>query len=362
MTVNNTLLSESRHQRVSELVYAGLVDGKELEKDYYTNICAFYRMLKVQEKLTELLMARGIVPVILKGTACGIAYPRPELRAYGDIDFRVAPERFDEALAVLIQNGYTLTQELHSHDRHADLEKDGVRLELHRYWRGRGSGASPKHGKEFNDRVMSAEPVEAELFGKRFYMLPTLENGLVILQHNDYHLVSGLGLRQIIDFMLYVRANVTDAYWNTEFGPASKRYGMDRLAINLAHMCQMYLGLEERAWYANADEDTCRELMEYVMNSGNFGEKLQKDTGRSVQNVLLENRSLLSRLRLLQRSGLSHWKAAQKYRILRPFAGFYGLGRYIVFGLRRKGAVGKLKNEFRSARQHKNFLNRLRTK
>lgn len=356
------VLSEARAQKVSALVCAGLTDGTELRKDYIANVYAFYRLIAVQGELTELLAARGILPVILKGTACGAAYPRPELRAYGDIDFRVAPGRFDEALEVLTQNGFRVTEEIHEYTRHVDLEKGGVMLEFHRYWCGSDSWEAPANGSEFNERVMNAEAVPAEIMGKRFYMLPTLENGLVILQHINHHIVNGLGLRQIIDFMMYVRANVTDGYWNAEFGPAAKRYGMDKLAVNVAHMCTMYLGLEERDWYAQADENTCREFMEYILSSGNFGRKLEAGTGRHVQEVLASNNTLKGWLKRFRESGIVHWKAAEEHKLLRPLAGFYGFSRYVALGISRKGAVGKLKNEFGSAKKHRKLLRKLRNK
>ena len=162
----NALISEARAQKVSALVCAGLADGTELRKDYIANVYAFYRLIAVQGELTELLAARGILPVILKGTVCGAAYPRPELRAYGDIDFRVAPGRFDEALEILTQNGFRVTEEIHEYTRHVNLEKGGVLLEFHRYWCGSDSWEAPANGSEFNDRVMNAEAVPAEIMGK----------------------------------------------------------------------------------------------------------------------------------------------------------------------------------------------------
>ena len=44
-------------------------------------------------------------------------------------------------------------------------------------------------------------------------MFPPLENGLVLLGHINQHLEEGLGLRQILDWALYVDKALDDDAW-----------------------------------------------------------------------------------------------------------------------------------------------------
>ena len=53
----------------------------------------------------------------------------------------------------------------------------------------------------------------------------------------------GLGLRQILDWALYVDKALDDDAWEHTFAPAVRRLGLERLAITVTRMCQLYLGL-----------------------------------------------------------------------------------------------------------------------
>ena len=105
-------------------------------------------------------------------------------------------------------------------------------------------------------------------------MLRAVENELVLLAHLWNYLHTGVGLRQVLDWMMYVHAELNDELWNTAFAEQAEKYGLKKLAITAAHMCQMYLGLPDHfAWYADADEELCNDFLTQVLRSGNFGRK-----------------------------------------------------------------------------------------
>lgn len=60
-------------------------------------------------------------------------------------------------------------------------------------------------------------------------VLPPLENGLVLLAHVNQHLGSGLGLRQILDWQMFVDAHLTDELWERGFQHAAQQIGMEKL-------------------------------------------------------------------------------------------------------------------------------------
>ena len=68
-------------------------------------------------------------------------------------------------------------------------------------------------------------------------MLPEVENGLVLIAHIGQHLRSGLGLRQIIDWMMYAKANLTDEFWKNEFSEPAKKSGFETLALYHISFC-----------------------------------------------------------------------------------------------------------------------------
>ncbi len=61
----------------------------------------YIRLLFEQDKLIKLLDANDIPCVILKGFAAAQYYPKPHLRAMGDIDVLVTRDRFEKAIKVL---------------------------------------------------------------------------------------------------------------------------------------------------------------------------------------------------------------------------------------------------------------------
>ena len=61
-------------------------------------------------------------------------------------------------------------------------------------------------------------------------------NGLVLLDHVRYHLQGGLGIRQIIDWMMFVHANLNDETWETGFAQLARGAGLETLAVTMTSM------------------------------------------------------------------------------------------------------------------------------
>lgn len=168
-----------------------------------------------------------------------------------------------------------------------------------------------------------------------------------------------MGLRQIIDWMFFVDKELSDAWWASEFHAAAQLFGLETLAVTVTRMCQMYLGLRSSlTWCSHAEEDLCRDLMEYVLEQGNFGRKKGTDHNKTVF-VLSAAQNIPHFLKLLHRHGCINWKATQKYPWLKPFAGVYQAGRYVHLGLQRKNPIQTLWQDARQSRSQDAFYDRL---
>lgn len=299
------------------------------------------QIMSAQERLLSILAENQIECVIIKGAAAAIYYPQPSLRAMGDIDFLVKRADYERAARVLEENGY---EQEHGHNfshHHYGYRKDGVSFELHRRL-----GIVQESDEEtlglFEDGIERRQMVQIGSF--RYPILPAELNGLVLMFHINQHLRSGLGLRQIIDWMMYLDRNDN----LQELLPLFRKTGMEKLALTVTAMCQEYLGLggmSEEAGEATAREDIAeeageiparealvidpgvyptQELMDYIYEKGNFGTKSGEEG--KIASVFLIATSPLQLFRRLQAGGLSRWKAAGKYRFLRPFAWIYQIG------------------------------------
>lgn len=281
--------------------------------------------------------------IILKGTAAAQYYPYPEYRTMGDIDIMTRREDFDTACQQLIDAGYYVENKL---DREISLVKNKVVIELHRWFAALNNA---DHAKYLDDLIIdNINPS---------HILPDLINGLVLLEHINQHLEFGLGLRQIIDWMLFVDKCLPDEKW-PEFEILADNIGLKQLAIVSTHMCEIYLGLPSREWCAKADDSLCKQLMDYVLSSGNFGNKMVSDD-QIIENVFAYARTPRTMFRLLQKQGLTNWKTAQKYSFLRPLAWIYQANRYLLKGLKSRKTISGLKKKHKAANKRKELFDML---
>ena len=278
--------------------------------------------------------------VILKGTSAAKYYSHPEYRTMGDIDAITSREDYEIACQELVDNGYKIIK---SQKRETVFVKNDYAIELHHQF----ASLSNANQAQYLDELIynNINPT---------HVLPDPINGLVLLEHISQHLENGLGLRQIIDWMMFVDKCLSDVEWPA-FERLTENIGLTKLAIVITHMCEMYMGLPKRQWCAVAEEALCKQLMDYVLSCGNFGYKKTSDEDIS-ENVFTYADTPKVAFKLLQDRGLINWKAAKKHKILRPFAWIYQANRYLFRGLRRENAVSKLTTEYNAAKRRKDML------
>ena len=283
---------------------------------------AYYmQMLYAQNTLVELLKDNNITFVILKGTAAAVYYPTPALRTYGDIDFYVSEEQADSVKNLLLKNDYIF---ITSDDRHYEFEKHGIEFELHFKF-------SCDRYNDIDHLLLRglSKSVEYSIGNSTFPGLPTYENGLVLLGHIMQHIKStGIGLRHIIDWMLFVKKELDDSAWDEHFKSLAIEAGLEKLAITVTYMCKKWLGLPKViTWCNDADEDLADQLLVRILDDGNFGnfrapnEKVKKSLRKE------------GAFKYLQRSGVENWPLAKKFAFFRPFAWLYQLFRYACLGI-----------------------------
>ena len=317
----------------------------------WLNYCAqkqgqWVRVMHGQDQLLQLFTIHNIPCVIIKGAAAAMAYPHPSLRSMGDVDVLVKRCDLDKAAELMESNGYSLEHEKNEDHHHYGYKKDKISFELH--WR-LGIVEDEKLLTLFEDGIDNRH--YHTIGSYRFPTLPPLLNGLSLLFHINQHLRSGLGLRQIVDWMMYVHS-LQDDQWQ-ELLDLLKSVDMERLALTTTAMCQRYLGLPQSfPGTESVDPRICEELMSFIMEKGNFGCK-SGETGK-IASVYLDMSSPLRVLKRLQAGGLCRWNAAKKHPILRPFAWIYQIG-FITRELikNRIGAKDMIKQRGRGLEQRK---------
>lgn len=275
-------------------------------------------LMAAQTGLVLLLEKHQIPFVIIKGSAAAMTYPDPHLRSAGDIDFLVRRCDYEKTAALLEVNGYKLEHEKDPRVHHYGYTFNGFSFELHRRL-----GSVRETDEElialFEDGILHRERKEIGSFW--FPVLPVELNGLSLLFHINQHLRSGLGLRQIIDWMMYVDRLPEDV-WKDQVLPMLRRTGMEKFALTVTAMCQKHLGL--RRIVEEDDSYPCEELMEYILEKGNFGRKSGEEG--KIASVSLVITSPVRFFKRLQKGGMLRWEAARRHRVLQPFAWIYQIG------------------------------------
>lgn len=364
--VDNAGLHELiRRQAVHGLVAEYMIEHSRdsATVQYYSEILGrglrkFHIFMSEQEKISHSLSEAGIPHAILKGVAVAIYYPKPENRSNGDIDLLVGPERFREAEDILQQCGYTREAES-LNPRHVSFKSSrDIKIELHRKF---SSSYDETENERLDQRLFAALSIEsnAECEGYSFAMLPTMENGLILLAHINQHLRGGIGFRQIVDWMVYVEHELSDEAWQNHFRQMAKEIGMETLAITVTQLCKQYLGMcADITWCASADPQLVDELLEYIIRSGNLGKGRTYEKKRT-SDVLRSFSNPVTAYRRLQSNGLRKWKAAREHRFLRPFAWVYQIGRTIRLSFARKADLQDLRDEYTQSRREIRLLKKL---
>lgn len=314
------------------------------------------QMTTVQSRVTKLMETQGIPCAVLKGTAASAYYPDPHLRILGDVDL-LFREKDVEAAAKLLEKEGARLNESGLYVRHMGATLDKVHFELHRYFSNKKTPSDSKLDQELVSALDRRHPFSIDNYS--FPMLPEKENGLVLLEHIHHHLPGNLGLRQLMDFLFYADRVLTDAYWEKIFCPIAKEIGLDTLARTVVMIGKLYFGTgKELHWCENADPELCSFLLETLFSQGNMGRKNDRIT-RAATTQFSRSRHLGDLLRYEQRSGLSHWKTAQKHKVLYPAATVYGIFRHSLLLIKDRGGAKKLKNISDQSACHRTLMNKL---
>ena len=354
------VFTEAKHQSVASLAYPAIPDDVPLDlRDKWESYSdklrvKYHHILAAQDELLNLLSRNNIPAVILKGAAAAVYYPSPSRRSMGDIDILVPQELFDKAEELMKNNGYVLTHPRVNNERHSSFTKSKIDFELHHHF----SHLNSENIDEYlTNGLNSIETQKIDTY--EFTMLPKLPNGLVLLYHMRSHTASGMGLRQVIDWMMYVNAMGDDFFWRKELLPIIKEKNMYIFASTATKMCVQYLGLAFTptiSWCYEASSDLCEDLFNALLSSGNFGSK--KGDGNKIEAITSSMRRI-GVFRRLQRAGEHNWKAYIKQPWLKPFCWIYQIFRYARQGISTKRNRAQLKSDINESKKRVDLLKKL---
>ena len=354
---------ELRMQAISPMAFQwlnqSLITDQDLKSawidEILNNIFGWYMMLNEQDKLVNLLENNGFTFVIMKGLANAALYPKPELRISGDIDFLVAWDNYEEVYELLLQNGYELVGEKDDKKHHVGLKKNNVMYELHR----QPGGTRRKQWWQvdfFQQGLQQADFIT--LKGYTFPIFSTLHNGIMLLVHTRAHFANGIGLRHLLDWLMYADKYLTDDFWKMEMKPIAERYRVSELAAAMSRCGQLYFGLlEGRLWCTYIDEAFCEDIIAYMIKQGDFGKKAGYNDAQV--KVIAESEGIGGLFSRINRSAEFSLPIIKKHPVLRPIGWIYQVGRYAHNAVIKNHSVEDFQKDVAEGYDRRKFLDRL---
>ena len=311
---------------IQAVVALAAVSIPESETDKWCELAAqsiahYIQVLFEQNKLVKLLNDNKIPYIILKGTAAAVYYPTPKLRMMGDIDFMVDPDRYDDTVKLLNQNGYTPETE-HDNDRHCGFKRGRISFELHHRYSHEGCDIEPL----ILEGIKNA--VTRKLNDHEFLTLPDYLNGLIILEHITFHIGNETIFRQAIDWAMFVNSVLDDKTYKEDFLPLLESVGLTTFCETLTKMCKMYFGLPNTVtWCDNADQKTASELMQAIIKGAHTDAKRVKKGNKQMQELtfIVKRNGLF---RSLQKIGKGNFAICRKNRFFGAFAWLFQAFRF----------------------------------
>ncbi|MCQ2211202.1 MAG: nucleotidyltransferase family protein [Paludibacteraceae bacterium] len=255
-----SLPAEKRPNRISLLKWYGVVAEMETLHEKHIKTLKYIYEIFQEEK-----------PVLMKGLSVSALYPNPKRRQQGDIDLYFGGKTEQGVNEFIKKAPFENIGE--NTPKHIEAELNGISVELH--WK-LATPINPFKKKCFDEMTNSSTKQlrTVNVGGVETLQLPLEINAVFLLLHMTSHFInSGLGLRQICDWVLFL----------TTYHKEMKREMLESMLSDLDLMKYWRLFARFSLDYLDADKDCLffvehanskkvDKLGEVVFELGNFGQ------------------------------------------------------------------------------------------
>lgn len=268
--------TQLKRHSITALGYVGLVNCgadkndpvmKQLFRDYIAVMLKSEKQLAAIEKLFTAFEEKGIDYLPLKGINMKKLYPKHELRSMGDADVLIRKEKYEDAVAIVKEQGYSFVLQA-SHTK--NWENDSLHLEIH-------TDLMPDSDEDYYNYFEECWEKAVHKNGFRFDF-STEDEFMFLFTHFARHFrCGGIGYRQFTDLWVYTRSNPQMNYEYILQG--MKQLGIEQFYTNVMRTVKVC--------FEGAEADGQTDLIaEYIFNSGNWGSITSHTIAKGVQGRL----------------------------------------------------------------------------
>ena len=217
--------------------------------------------------LYQKLRADGVKALVVKGLILRNLYPQPDSRPSSDEDLYVPLDEFQRATEILQTSGAILSHE-GKEENIFDDPSCGLHIELHGVLFDRDAKAFGQYQELFESGFQ--DPVEHRIQGVPVLSLSYDRHFLFLITHLTKHfLVCGVGIRQILDIIMYAEAYREQIHWDRVY-EILKEHGLLVLTANVMAIGRQYFDLDPAVPIPRMKTD-CDALLEDILDAGVFG-------------------------------------------------------------------------------------------
>ena len=241
----------------------------ELEKD---NI----EMYQTIPSMVKYFSEKDVQVLLLKGQGVGLCYRNPYRRATGDVDFFTGFEAssYEKAKNAFRDLGIQVVEEI-PQKKHVEYSVDGIKVELH-------GNISFTISKQFDNRfhkwmkdcLKTEKTIEKKAGETNIIILPPYRfDAVFIFAHAlNHYLTSGLGLRQLCDWMCYL----TKYHEKIDLNKLEKDLeylGLTKFWRRFASIAVERLGMKKELMplYDEKNNQYNEKILNHIFSTGNFG-------------------------------------------------------------------------------------------
>ena len=223
--------------------------------------------------LVKEMNEHSITPYLLKGQGVASNYNIPGHRICGDIDIYFAPEQFEQAIKFFSSKGFELEGD--PNVDHCETTFMGFKVEIHKKCATFYTKKLQKRFNEIINDIIKNENSNVVIEDCKIAVLPPMANALQLLSHMLRHIIfSGLGLRQVCDWALFMHRHQKDIDKEL-FIRYAKELQLWNTYKAVTAICIDYLGLPKEYAICNIsdkDRKLANKVLCLIMTYGNFGQ------------------------------------------------------------------------------------------
>ncbi|MBO4315110.1 MAG: nucleotidyltransferase family protein, partial [Prevotella sp.] len=190
--------------------------------------------------VVNVLRAKGIDPVLLKGQSVAAYYLKPEFRYCGDIDLYLGKDNSEKAFNIL-KEYEQFEDDSHGHEKHFNMKWQGTEVELHRSAIDLLDTKDNKALYEWTERELKDNTRTLRIGDIDVTVPSPLFDAIFVMQHLWWHFVNdGTGIRQFCDWTMCLY-QVADGLDKKELKSLLQRFGLLGIWQTFGHVAVEHL-------------------------------------------------------------------------------------------------------------------------